>query len=89
MNSARIAAVYGVSRLERERPLPNILVPEANKSRYVEGNDHASTSAKQNTYLDRATGIRFDLVDYVVCTSSHSPGRSVVATGGIVVGGHL
>jgi hypothetical protein len=46
-------------------PLPNILVPEANKSRYVGGNDHASTSAKQNTYLDAATGIRFDLVEPV------------------------
>jgi len=47
-------------------PLPNILVPEANKGRYVGANDKASTSAKQNTYLDAATGIRFDLVEPVI-----------------------
>ena len=65
MNPTSNAVVYGVSRPERERPLPNILVPEANMGRYIEGDDYASTSAKQNTYLDAATGIRFDLVEPV------------------------
>ena len=60
MNPNQPCRVYGVSRLDRERPLPNIFVPEANKGRYGGGDDHASTSAKQNTYLDAATGIRFD-----------------------------
>jgi hypothetical protein len=37
----------------RERPLPNILVPEANMGRYFGLGDLASTLAKQNTYVQR------------------------------------
>jgi hypothetical protein len=46
-------------------PLPNIHVPEANSGGNSWLGDLASTSAKQNTYVRVASGIRFDLIGLV------------------------
>ena len=65
MNRNRRVRVYDESRLQIKRPLPNIPVPQANMSSPFRLNDFQSTSAKQNTYVPRASGIRFDLTESV------------------------
>jgi hypothetical protein len=48
-----------------DRPLPNIPVPQANMGSASGLGDLQSTSAKQNTYVQWASGIGFDLIESV------------------------